>query len=75
MSRLLTVPRSILGFKRREYDVNGKKCIIKNLIICPSLVIKATKTGNNIGRACSARGIESRLRRNFRQKPSRGKSH
>jgi hypothetical protein len=51
-------------------------CKERNLIICPlSLVIKATETGNNIGRTCSARGMESCLRINFRRKPSRGKSH
>ena len=31
--------------------------------------------GNNIGRACSAHGVESCLRINFCRKPSRGKSH
>ena len=40
--RCLGVPRNILGFKRKECDAKWKKCIIKNLIICPlSLVIKA----------------------------------
>jgi hypothetical protein len=49
---------------------------MKNLIICSSsLVIKATETGNNIGRACSAHGIESHLRIKFCRKPSRGESH
>jgi hypothetical protein len=48
----------------------------RNLIICPiSLVIKATETRNNIGRTCSARGMESCLRRNFRRIPLRGKNH
>jgi hypothetical protein len=44
--RCLRDPRNVLGFKRKEYDAKYKKCVIKNLIICPlSLVIKATERG------------------------------
>jgi hypothetical protein len=68
----VAVSRKILGFKGKEYDAIWKKC---NIEFCRPLGTKATETGNNIGRACSARGIESCLRRNFRWKPSKAKSH
>jgi hypothetical protein len=48
------VSRKILRFKGKEYDAIWKKC---NIELCLPLVTKATETGNNIRRACSARGI------------------